>query len=310
VNNLNVEKKEDGPSQLKAQSLLEKNDKVENLEKPLIKRRNKKRSVYDGNSLIDKMLHEKPVRRRGPYKTKNKSPHVTNKLKVNIKPKTTESVNTKENKISSTPAATIADEYIESSSISEEYIEESEETLNASQDIKLHFDDDIVSSEDEDELCFKNKKKPKKWTQEETDALLDGVSKFGRGKWVEIYKDKKNIFKNRRKPRDLSDKMRIIDKKSAIYKNPDTIYTLVDETCKPILDRYKKEITIHGKFPHEAALLVVKTFSTIYGNVIRLTCDDDNDSKALHKYKVFQSFKDRPRVRKISGKSKKRVDGP
>ncbi|EOB11936.1 hypothetical protein NBO_626g0001, partial [Nosema bombycis CQ1] len=61
------------------------------------------------------------------------------------------------------------------------------------------------------------KKKPKKWTQEETDALLDGVSKFGRGKWVEIYKDKKNIFKNRRKPRDLSDRMRIIDKKSTIY---------------------------------------------------------------------------------------------
>ncbi|EOB14334.1 hypothetical protein NBO_29g0017 [Nosema bombycis CQ1] len=104
--------------------------------------------------------------------------------------------------------------------------------------------------------------------------------------------------------------MRIIDKKSAIYKNPDTIYTLVDETCKPILDRNKKEITLSGKFPHEAALLVVKTFSTIYGTIIRLTCDDDNDSKALHKYKVFQSFKDRPRVRKISGKSKKRVDGP
>ncbi|EOB14333.1 hypothetical protein NBO_29g0016, partial [Nosema bombycis CQ1] len=141
VSNLNVEKKEDDPSQPKVQSSLGKNDKVE---RPLMKR------------LI-------------------------------VKPKTTESVNTKENKISSTPVATIADEYIESSSsISEEYVEESEETINASQDIKLHFDDDIVSSEDEDELCFKNKKKPKKWTQEETDALLDGVSKFGRGKWVEI----------------------------------------------------------------------------------------------------------------------------
>lgn len=172
--------------------------------------------------------------------------------------------------------------------------------------IELHIGNNF--NEEDLGFCFKIRKKKMWWTDEETEALLEGVKKHGRGKWKEILMDNTNIYKGRRTTRDLSDRMRTLDKRSSIFVYPNVVYTEVDEHNKPVLDKDGNPRTYFCQFPHEAALLAANDRVFLNNRIIRMSCGQ-GDEKAFHIYKTFRRDGGRIRVRKMSGRSKKRNDG-
>lgn len=57
------------------------------------------------------------------------------------------------------------------------------------------------------------------WTQEEVDAIEDGIQKFGVGKWTKIYELHKDIFMKRdRRAGDISDKWKNLKNKPKFQK--------------------------------------------------------------------------------------------
>lgn len=59
----------------------------------------------------------------------------------------------------------------------------------------------------------------KKWNQREIDALVEGIAKFGKGKWGLILSNNAEIFQeNTRTAKDLGSKWKSIEKKPDIQK--------------------------------------------------------------------------------------------
>ena len=97
------------------------------------------------------------------------------------------------------------------------------------------------------------KKRP--WTVSETNDLVNGVNKYGLGRWALIVKDGNYHF-NERTNKDLKDKWRTITKSKSRSQIQKRKFILLDQFHQPLLTVNGSIRTFNNKWPREAALKV------------------------------------------------------
>ncbi|CAD24946.1 hypothetical protein [Encephalitozoon cuniculi GB-M1] len=97
------------------------------------------------------------------------------------------------------------------------------------------------------------RRKPQPWSTEEKEALLKGVKEFGRGKWKEILEKYRDVFNESRRHIDLSDKLRVINKKASYYYTTKINFIEVNEEGEEISNAFGERRVYPSKFPYSAA---------------------------------------------------------
>lgn len=132
----------------------------------------------------------------------------------------------------------------------------------------------------------KDNKEEIPWTNQEVDALLAGVERYGNKKWKRIIAKYHNVFKDRRRIVDLVSKYRLINQDSSYYRTAKRDWIVVDEKNNPVTDMLGEIITISTRFPYDAAKRIAKkkVRSGERSFVIRLREGDDLYN--VHAYSV------------------------
>lgn len=143
------------------------------------------------------------------------------------------------------------------------------------------------------------------WDEEEIEALKKGVEKHGEGRWRVIYDDFRDSFKPKRRLGDLSDKWRLINRKTSYRRTKAHKFFLLDENYNHVCNAIGEPIYYSAKFAHEAAVKSTRARVQI-GNKeekIIYLLEESNNEKTVHKYKTFVDEGDKPKASKISSDS-------
>ncbi|AFM97687.1 telomere repeat binding factor-like DNA-binding domain-containing protein [Encephalitozoon hellem] len=97
------------------------------------------------------------------------------------------------------------------------------------------------------------RRKPKPWSPEEEEALLKGIKELGHGKWKEILEKYKNIFHECRRHIDLSDKIRVMNKKASYYYTTKINFIEVNDEGEEVSNALGERRVYPSKFPYSAA---------------------------------------------------------
>ncbi|EQB59951.1 Div3a [Vairimorpha apis BRL 01] len=170
---------------------------------------------------------------------------------------------------------------------------------------------DETSNESEVIFYYANKRKPIKWTEEEEKILAEGVRKFGKGRWSAILKEYKDDLDPNRRLKDLSDKIRVLEKDSTYRRRSKMEFWEVDKNNQPIVSNMGEIIKYSYKLPYEAAYRVAMTKNYSRGNYTIRICYYDNGKNWFHYYNASYDKNRKKRVvlRKIAGQSAYRNDG-
>lgn len=157
------------------------------------------------------------------------------------------------------------------------------------------------------DLTLKNLKKYRKeskeelpWTQEETDALLAGVEKYGHKKWKRIIAKYNNIFRNRRRVVDLVSKYRLLKQQSSYYRTNKRDWIMVDEGNNPLPDALGQIISISTRFPYDAAKRMAKKKIRSGETSFVIRVREGNDLNNIHFYSVNKEENGSVAIKKLS----------
>lgn len=177
-----------------------------------------------------------------------------------------------------------------------------EDTINTQEEI---------SNESEVIFYYANKRKPIKWTPEEEKILSEGIRKYGKGRWAAILKEYKSDLDPNRRLKDLSDKLRVIEKDSTYRRRNKIEFWEVDKNNQPVVSNMGEIVKYWYKLPYEAAYRVAMTKNYSRGNYTIRICYFDNGKNWYHYYNASydKNRKKRVLLRKIAGQSAYRNDG-
>ncbi|AFN82400.1 hypothetical protein EROM_010560 [Encephalitozoon romaleae SJ-2008] len=97
------------------------------------------------------------------------------------------------------------------------------------------------------------RRKPKPWSLEEEEALLRGIKELGHGKWKEILEKYKDVFQEGRRHIDLSDKIRVMNKKASYYYTTKINFIEVNDEGEEVSNALGERRVYPSKFPYSAA---------------------------------------------------------
>lgn len=128
-----------------------------------------------------------------------------------------------------------------------------EERKNGVPKIKLSNTNEIKEVNGELEAFRKQNKRDLKWTDEEVEALVKGVHKYGIGNWRMILLKYNDVFKGKRRIVDLATKYRLIKKDTSFYRTPKKDWIVIDDDGEPEIDSLGEIVVSKQKFPYDAA---------------------------------------------------------
>lgn len=119
--------------------------------------------------------------------------------------------------------------------------------------IKLSNSNGIKEMNGQLETFRKQNKKDLKWSDEEVDALMKGVQKYGNGNWRMILLKYGDVFKGKRRIVDLATKYRLIMKETSFYRTEKKDWIVIGDNGEPEVDSLGEIIVSKQKFPYDAA---------------------------------------------------------
>lgn len=154
------------------------------------------------------------------------------------------------------------------------------------------------------EVLRKHHKDEEKWTEEETQALLRGIEKYGIRNWSMILERYDNVFQGKRRVVDLVSKFKLLNKESSFYKTAARDWIVLDEVGEPEIDELGEIIIVHQKFPYDAAknFAKKKVASGMKKFVIRIRETQNIDN--LHVYSVDVDTHNKMKLIKLKKKEK------
>lgn len=151
--------------------------------------------------------------------------------------------------------------------------------------IILHYGNRGIPLDQDLKNLRKEMRQKVRWSEDEQIALLDGVDCFGFGKWTEILKNYKGIFKPTRRVVDLVNKYKQCSKSTSFYKTPKKTWVELDENLNPKKDALGEFISYSEKFPYVAALNFVKKLKITSQQPSKIIIQNADDTSNIHMYK-------------------------
>ncbi|EEQ82942.1 hypothetical protein NCER_100273 [Vairimorpha ceranae BRL01] len=189
--------------------------------------------------------------------------------------------------------------------------------MNNSDDEKIEKLELHIACRPEDDfrdiLAYADKRKGIVWTPEEEEILVEGLKKYGKGHWKQILDSFKDDLNPNRRMKDLSDKVRILEKQTTYQKRSKQDWWEVDQNNNPVCKMGEKVI-YRAKLPYEAAFKCAYTKNYTSGETKYIKiCYEEAGKFWYHLYIATyhknENARNRIKVRKISGQSPYRKDG-
>ncbi|EPR79814.1 Myb-like DNA-binding domain containing protein [Spraguea lophii 42_110] len=126
------------------------------------------------------------------------------------------------------------------------------------------------------------RKKPVYWTEEEISYLIKGVDELGYGKWKQMLEIYGKHFAETRRPLDLKDKYRLMNKVSSYHtvKTKRYVETSISNLGEPV----SNPIIINEKYPYDAAVRIAKKIRIGKTKEVRICVMDMDEKKKVHIY--------------------------